>query len=100
MVNLKEVRNFRAAVWVFDEMTGQTSSNEDEIQAYKEYRKSKGRQLRTEENFQVKILEGGPFSNAEDIWGFSVLMGCWGREEIFGAKAEEDEKTGQCVKSC
>lgn len=57
-------------------MTGQTSSNEDEIQAYKEYRKSKGRQLRTEENFQVKILEGGPFSNAEDIWGFSVLMGC------------------------
>lgn len=54
-------------------MTGQKSSNEDEIQAYREYRKSKGRQLRTEETFQVKILEGGPF---EDIWGFSVLMGC------------------------
>lgn len=72
-------------------------SNEDEIWVYREHLNRKGRQLRTEVNFQVKTLEGRPFLIPEEIWGFFVLMSNWGREEIFEAE-DEEKQTANALK--
>lgn len=65
MVNLKHLRNFRAVVksicsndWPEELDEG---FYEGEKQVYRDYGNRKGRQLRTEENFQVKILQMGHF---------------------------------------
>lgn len=52
------------------------SPSEDEIQVYREYGKRTGRQAEDRGEFLGQDLRRcGPFLNAEEIWGFSVLMG-------------------------
>lgn len=43
------------------------------MQVCREFAKRTGGQRRTEENFQVQILGGEPFFNAQETWAFLVL---------------------------